>query len=599
MNPLKMIKINTVGTKLLIFTIVFTVILLGGLGIYMVRSNNDFAVSMMNARGESMANFMEKIGLTYISYYNLVALDTFVEQAVKDKDIVFAAYYDDQMNPLTQDIENFKEPEDTSMFLSYDREIKDPDGKHLGHLKLYYSQETLFSNLQKGYLTVIAGVVFTLILFIFGIFAFSRFVVTRPLGRLAKTVENVSSGDLTVKVDINKKDEIGDLGQHVNTMIDSLSKLIGQIKSSSEKITMASTQVATTSEQAARNNESAATSVEEATSTMHEMSVNIQNVAKNTKSQADSVADTSNSIEQMVASIQRIADTAQHLVELSQKSEKAVELGLESVEKSIKGTNEINDSISSSAETITVLGARVSDIGKIVDVIDDIAEQTNLLALNAAIEAARAGEQGFGFAVVAEEVRKLAERSAKSTKEISDLITGIQNESQEAVKHMDKSITIVEKGVQLSKQVGDALKAIEGNVTEVDKFSKEIGAATQEQSEGSTQIAKASENLRELTHEINSAAAEQASSAEQIVNTMEKMREMIHQNASGTAELATSAEQLNSQSESFQQIVGRFMLNGSENGDTDDNTGSLKTGNGGKTAKKVIAESETPMAEVS
>jgi len=122
----------------------------------------------------------------------------------------------------------------------------------------------------------------------------------------------------------------------------------------------------------------------------------------------------------------------------------------------------------------------------------------------------------------------------------------------------------VEKGVEMSKQVGDTLKAIEGNVVEVDRYSKEIGAATQEQSSGSTQIAKAAENLREVTHEISSATEEQASAAEQIVKTMEKMREMIHQNASGTTELASSAEQLRSQSDRFQEIVGKFVLEDGE-----------------------------------
>ena len=123
---------------------------------------------------------------------------------------------------------------------------------------------------------------------------------------------------------------------------------------------------------------------------------------------------------------------------------------------------------------------------------------------------------------------------------------------------MEKSTQLVEKGVDMSRQVGDTLKAIENNVGEVDKYSKEIGAATQEQSSGSTQIAKATESLREITHEITSATEEQASAAEQIVKTMEKMREMIHQNASGTTELASSAEQLRSQADRFQEIIGRF-----------------------------------------
>lgn len=382
----------------------------------------------------------------------------------------------------------------------------------------------------------------------------------------ASTAEEIAAGDL--RSDVTPKSEKDVLGNAFKKMIAGLRDMIGEIKGGSDQIASASTQIASTSEQAARNNESAASAIEETTSSMHEMSVNIGNVAKNSQGQASSVTETSASIEQMVASTQRIAATAKQLVELSQQAKKAVELGLESVENSEKGTDEISKAITRSADTIGALGSRAENIGKIVDVIDDIAEQTNLLALNAAIEAARAGEQGMGFAVVAEEVRKLAERSAKSTKEIAELITGIQKETQEAVKFMDKSIQIVEKGVDLSKQVGNSLKSIEGNVVEVDRYSREIGAATQEQSSGSTQIAKAAENLREVTQEITSATEEQASSAEQIVKTMEKMREMIHQNASGTAELASSAEQMNSQAERFQQVVGRFLVNGSERAST-------------------------------
>jgi methyl-accepting chemotaxis protein len=378
------------------------------------------------------------------------------------------------------------------------------------------------------------------------------------LRAIAHTAEEVAQGDLRSEVTPRSDKDV--LGNAFHSMIAGLRGIITDVRVGADQMASASAQIASTSEQAARNNEAAATGVEETTSTMHEMSANIQNVAKNSQSQASSVTETSASVEQMVTSIQRIASTAKQFVELSERTRKAVNQGLDAVDRSVKGTDDINRAITRSADTIAALGSRVEDIGRIVDVIDEIAEQTNLLALNAAIEAARAGEQGMGFAVVAEEVRKLAERSAKSTKEIAELIAGIQKEAQEAVKVMEKSTQLVEKGVEMSKQVGDTLKAIDGSVVEVDKYSKEIGAATQEQSSGSTQIAKSAESLREITHEISSATEEQASAAEQIVKTMEKMREMIHQNASGTTELASSAEQLRSQADRFQEIVGKFVL---------------------------------------
>ena len=191
-----------------------------------------------------------------------------------------------------------------------------------------------------------------------------------------------------------------------------------------------------------------------------------------------------------------------------------------------------------------MLGRRADDIGKIIEVIDDLAEQTNLLALNAAIEAARAGEHGLGFAVVAEEVRKLAEKSTQSTKEISELIEGIQKEAREAVDNMEKSTTMVQEGLVLNKDLSLALEKISDVVSEVYKFSQEIGAATMEQSSGSSQIAKATNRLTEITQEINSSVEEQASGAQAVVRAMERMRELVQQSTSSSTELAAAAEQM-------------------------------------------------------
>ena len=412
-----------------------------------------------------------------------------------------------------------------------------------------------------------------------GVLADSFMEMIRYLTGMAVTAREIAEGDL--RGDVIPKSERDVLGNAFRKMIEGLRGTITEVRNGADQISSASTQIAATAEQAARNNEASATAVEETTSSMHEMSANIQNVARNAQGQASSVTETSAAIEQMIASTQRIADTTGQLVGLSQKTKDAVEAGLEAVDKSIRGTDEISRTIMRSADTIASLGSRAEDIGKIVDVIDDIAEQTNLLALNAAIEAARAGEQGLGFAVVAEEVRKLAERSAKSTKEIAELISGIQKEAQDAVKLMDTSTQIVDKGVELNKQVGSSLKVIVGNVEDVDKYANEIGAATQEQSSGSSQIGKASENLREITQEITSATDEQASAAEQIVKTMEKMREMIHQNASAAVELASSAEQMSTQSERFLQVVDNFKLNDSERSERTE-TGPQKKVKSGK-----------------
>jgi methyl-accepting chemotaxis protein len=230
------------------------------------------------------------------------------------------------------------------------------------------------------------------------------------------------------------------------------------------------------------------------------------------------------------------------------------------MQKTTDGLSRINDSIGSSAGIIADLGRRADDIGKIIEVIDDISEQTNLLALNAAIEAARAGEHGLGFAVVADEVRKLAEKSASSTKEISELIQSIQKEARKAVDNMDKSTNIVNEGLTLGTDLSNALKKISNVVTEVYKFAQEIGAATNEQSHGSSQIAKATTRLNEITHEINSSVEEQAGGAQAVVRAMERMREMIQQSTSGSSELAASSEQMSKMARGMLESMDRFVL---------------------------------------
>jgi methyl-accepting chemotaxis protein len=290
------------------------------------------------------------------------------------------------------------------------------------------------------------------------------------------------------------------------------------------------------------------------------MSINVQNVVKNTQVQASSVAETSASIDQMVTSIQRVADTAKVLLDIANRSREEVGVGIATMEKATDGLNRTNHAIQSSAEIINILGHRADDIGKIIEVIDDLAEQTNLLALNAAIEAARAGEHGLGFAVVADEVRKLAEKSTQSTKEIADLIQSIQREARQAVENMERSTRIVEEGLSLGNDLGSALHKISNVVTEVYKFSQEIGAATNEQSVGSSQIAKATGRLTEITQEINSAVEEQASGAQAVVRAMDKMRELVQQSASSSTELSAAAEQMLKLSRNLLDSMDRFVL---------------------------------------
>jgi len=378
------------------------------------------------------------------------------------------------------------------------------------------------------------------------------------LKEMASVSMAVAEGDLTVEVVPRSKRDT--LGNAFVRMSHGLQQLVRTTRDSAGQVSAGSNQVAGAADESAKVSVQASSAIEEVTSTMHEMSINVQNVVKNTQVQASSVAETSASIDQMVTSIQRVADTAKVLLDIANRSREEVVTGIQTMEKATDGLNRTNQAIQSSAEIINILGHRADDIGKIIEVIDDLAEQTNLLALNAAIEAARAGEHGLGFAVVADEARKLAEKSTQSTKEIADLIQSIQREARQAVENMERSTRIVEEGLNLGNELGSALHKISNVVTEVYKFSQEIGAATNEQSVGSAQIAKATSRLTEITQEINSAVEEQASGAQAVVRAMDKMRELVQQSASSSTELSAAAEQMLKLSRNLLDSMDRFVL---------------------------------------
>jgi methyl-accepting chemotaxis protein len=450
--------------------------------------------------------------------------------------------------------------------------------------------------------TILVAVLSTVIALALGIVIAYRTAIgiTGPLGRLIHVADQIGqSGDLEHNIDVHGKDEIGQLARTFESMVkylkemaavseaiaggnlsvevrprsandtlanaftrmvDGLRGMVRNVRDAATQVATASSQVASSSDESARNSLQTSSAIDEVTSTMHEMSVNVQNMVKSTQTQASSVSETSASIDQMVTSIQRVADTAKVLLDISNRSREEVHSGIGTMEKATDGLNRINTTISASGEIIDALGNRADNIGKIVEVIDDLAEQTNLLALNAAIEAARAGEHGLGFAVVADEVRKLAEKSAQSTKEISELIESIQKEARKAVDNMEKSTTIVNEGLNLGQELNAALRKISNVVTEVYKFAQEIGAATNEQSHGSAQIARATTRLNEITHEINSAVEEQASGAQAVVQAMERMRELVQASTSGSTELAASSDQMSKMSRGLLDSMDRFAL---------------------------------------
>jgi methyl-accepting chemotaxis protein len=422
--------------------------------------------------------------------------------------------------------------------------------------------------------------------------------VARPIGELSAAAGRLAAGDLNLALTVRRSGEVGALadslerlaeslretaalagglpagqgaraasgrsgvGRAVAAMVAGFQRTLAEVRTGTDTLSAAAEGIASSTERAARRNESVAASVEEVTATMHQMSANIRALVKSAQVHGESVERTRDAMEEMSASVGTIGNTVEHLVSLAGDARGALTEGLGVMDESLTATGRIDLSIARSAESMASLGRRLEDIGRIVEVIEEIAEQTNLLALNAAIEAARAGEKGQGFSVVADEVRKLAERAARSTQEIASLIAGIERESREAVTLMEESTGLVAAGGLRNRQVSDALRTVETLVVEVDRYSREIGAAIQEHSGGTARISSATERLRDVTRELGTATEQQSAATAQIVHTMEKVRTVVHQNASGTLELAAAAEQLRVQAGRFAEAVGRVAADG-------------------------------------
>ena len=222
--------------------------------------------------------------------------------------------------------------------------------------------------------------------------------------------------------------------------------------------------------------------------------------------------------------------------EASKNAGKVAKEGGHVVEETIHGMNRIAEVVKKSAETVQALGKSSDQIGEIVQVIDDIADQTNLLALNAAIEAARAGEQGRGFAVVADEVRKLAERTSKATKEIATMIKQIQKDTYDAVDSMQEGTKQVEDGKLLAEKAGSSLQEIIHGAQQVVDIVTQVAAASEEQSSAAEQISKNIESISSVTQE----------------------------SASGIQQIAHASEDLNSLTLNLQELIAQFKLDGKE-----------------------------------
>jgi methyl-accepting chemotaxis protein len=324
-----------------------------------------------------------------------------------------------------------------------------------------------------------------LVLVLASTIAFSFILAWRlliPIRQIGIGMDQLAKGDLTVQVQVATADELGQLSMRFNEVVPKLKAMIGSVVHVTDKVASASVELSATAEE----------------------------ISKGTETLTSRASQTAAAVEEMSATVSQVAQNSGKAATLAQDTVQTAKDGGTVVSDTIAGMQHLSEAVSNSATIIAELGKSSDQIGEIVRVIEDIADQTNLLALNAAIEAARAGEQGRGFAVVADEVRKLAERTTKATKEIGDMIRQIQQDTRGAVESMQQGTQKVAGGVELVNKTGEALTRIVQMVSESADMIRQIAVASEEQSVATQQIANDIEHVAKVTKESASGANESA-----------------------------------------------------------------------------------------
>lgn len=322
-----------------------------------------------------------------------------------------------------------------------------------------------------------------------------------------------------------------------------------QLSGAADQAGQATQGITEVSQQVAKGTSEQSESTNRTTEAMKQLSDAITQIAKGSQEQSQGVEQASNIVGQVSTAISEVARNAQAASEGSSSANEAARNGQIMVGKTVDGMQRISSAVQVASDQISALGTQSEEIGKIVAVIDDIAAQTNLLALNAAIEAARAGEQGRGFAVVADEVRGLAERVTDATKEIANLIDNIQKGVAESVKAVEEGSNEVQEGVKLAEEAGRALDEILGGIESVAQMIEQISASAEEVSASSDEMVKTMDAVSTIT-EQNSAATEQmAASNTEVSTALASIASISQENSAATEEMSASAEEMSAQVE--------------------------------------------------
>jgi methyl-accepting chemotaxis protein len=407
-------------------------------------------------------------------------------------------------------------------------------------------------------------------------------LIGRRLEDLGTAAETIAKGDLTVKVRSRSRDEVGWLEHSMRELVDKLRSLVTQMATSSRGLAVAAEQISAATEEMERGAQTQSTSTDETSAALVQMAAQMQQLSTNAEGLATNVDETSASIQEMSATLAQTAQNGDQLVSVVEGAASTLTRMIENISALASRVHMVDEVSRKSAEeaqaggeklqtSFRSISERSQEVGKIVKVIEGIADQTNLLALNATIEAARAGEAGKGFAVVADEVRRLAERSVQATHEIATVIETVQGETRSAVTLMEQVMTgivgSINKTSQLVDEAATATEQQASGANEVLKMAGDmstltrvIAAAVKENAVGANEISRAALKMNQLTHQMSEAVLEQKRGGEMVVRAVESIAAVARQNLVAAGQTAGAAKHLASESETLKSRIEAFRV---------------------------------------
>ncbi len=404
------------------------------------------------------------------------------------------------------------------------------------------------------------------------------------LNNLMLAMDRVKEGDLTFEVKPEttpipnpSKDELGQMSTAFNGMLervqacvesynatkDSLSLMVRELQDSASAVAATSQQLTSSASDTSQVTISIAESSQQVASAIEEASRSSQQIAKGSEQLASTATDAAAAMEKLHTSIGQVKSGSDVQTEAANESSTNVKSGIKAVDATVASMDKIQKQVQKSAESVKELGEKGQQIGEIVQTIEDIAQQTNLLALNAAIEAARAGEQGKGFAVVADEVRKLAERSALATQEIGQLISSVRDGVDQAVKAMDASTNEVQEGATRTKEAGEALSQIISATEKVTKATEANRLAVEQMVKGAEQVSMAITTAASVSEENAASAEELSAGTQQIYASTETVTSSTAEASASVEAVSEAAKELSQMADNLNQIVLRFKVDNS------------------------------------